>query len=281
MRDPDMSAMSGKRNNIASAAVLMSASLLIALFLFIGAAVAVETDHYETYKSVPLASKDRFNLVPSYFIFGPPYAKFQIGWIYRFSSAVPLYLGYGQLVIWNLKGYQSPMIDINCMPQFYYKFTLDYGIVRSVDLGIWDHNSNLRGGELAHRGWDRSYIKVNTFASFWRFGLATSFKFFTLYRLDRYNRGIDDYLGIWEMNGSLAFYYDLGIFETIELSFRIFAGGKYSCLLTRGGQEIGLTFKFKGNPAHIYLQFYQGYCEYLLDFNRRQLAIRYGALFYL
>ncbi len=267
---------------IARFTAVAAASAVLGLTLLLAAPLYAEDDAvYRAFTDAPKFSNDRFSLEPSYFIFGVPNTKFQLAFIYQFSSRADFYFGYSQLVVWDLNGYQAPLRDINCHPYLYYKFNLDYGIVRSVDLGVWEHNSNLKGGSPDHRGWDRSYIKINTYASFGNLGVMMNFKFFALYRLDRNNRGIDNYMGFWEISGLASYYADLYLFDQVDLSVKLYAGSRYGYLLHKGALELGVSFKISGNPAHVYFQYYNGYNEYLLEYRMHHVAIRYGFLVYL
>ena len=65
-----------------------------------------------------------------------------------------------------------------------------------------------------------------------------------------------------------------------ELYFRIFPGGSYAERWDRGAQEVGLSFRLGhfGLRPSLYFQYYNGYAESLLTYNRSESHFRAGII---
>jgi phospholipase A1/A2 len=219
-----------------------------------------------------------------YFITGQPNTKVQISLKYKLFSRADLFIAYTQLMFWNIKEESSPFKDVNYNPELFYRIhTRDSGILKSIDIGIYEHKSNGRSGADS-RAWSRSYVKFNTTSQFnkWTFNWDT--KVFALYKfsLDKTNMDIGEYMGFWETKVSLVNFFNLTEFiDRATLYFAFFSGGKLSESISKGGQELGFKLRLGGgrfNPS-LFVQLYHGYNESLLEYNKEFWSYRLGLSF--
>lgn len=219
-----------------------------------------------------------------YAIVGEPNTKVQISLKYRLFGGFNLFLAYTQTMFWDLGKESSPFKDVNYNPEIFYRINLpDSGILKSIDIGLFEHESNGRSGDDS-RAWNRSYIKFNTVSHFskWTFNWDT--KVFALYRfgLDKENTDIGQYMGFWETRVTFINFFDLvDLIDRAQLYFAFFSGGEISQSISKGGQELGFKFRLgwgKFNPF-FFVQLYHGYNESLLDYNKEYFAYRFGLSF--
>ena len=219
-----------------------------------------------------------------YFLYGHPNTKVQISLKYKLIGDLGLFVAYTQTMFWDLGKESSPFKDVNYNPELFYTLKFeDAGILKSIDLGIYEHKSNGRSG-LDSRAWSRSYIKFNTVSQFYKWTFNWDTKIFALYDfgLDKTNYDIGKYMGFWETTISFVNFFDLKDFiDRAQLYFSFFSGGKLSQSISKGGQELGFKIRLgwgKFNPF-LFAQLYHGYNESLLDYNKEYFAYRFGLSF--
>jgi outer membrane phospholipase A len=69
--------------------------------------------------------------------------------------------------------------------------------------------------------------------------------------------------------------------DRAEVNFRFFPGGRWANDWSRGGLELGFVARFGGIqflPA-LYLQYYEGYAESLLFYNKKVNHVKIGFIF--
>jgi outer membrane phospholipase A len=187
-------------------------------------------------------------------------------------------------MFWDIGKDSSPFKDVNYNPELFYRLlTPDAGILKSVDIGIYEHKSNGLAGDSS-RAWSRSYIKFNTTSSFYKWTFNWDTKIFGLYNfsLDDTNRDIWDYMGFWETKIYFVNFFDLqDLIDRAQLYLSFFSGGKYSQHISKGGQELGFKFRLGWGKFYpfVFFQAYHGYNESLLDYNKEYWAYRLGLAF--
>lgn len=215
---------------------------------------------------------------PLYFITGKPSTKVKFGFKYQPLRNFPLYLGYQQLLIWDLFKDSAPIRDTNYNPDVFYRLSFKpYNVLNSIDFGLFEHSSNGKDGAQS-RSYDESYVRFNLGHRFPSFRLDSTFKAYATYILERNNEDLRDYLGYW----SLMFRihgFEQPLMKGVAFTARVFPGGRRSGIdFTKGAQEAGIEIKIPYLPleTRIYIQYYHGYVESLLNYNQSQSAFRAG-----
>ncbi len=219
-----------------------------------------------------------------YFIYGDPNAKVQISLKFKLFSKADLFLAYTQTMFWNLGKESSPFEDVNYNPELFYRINLtNSGILKSIDVGLFEHLSNGKAG-LDSRAFNRSYIKFNTVSHFYKWTFNWDTKVFAIYRfgLDKTNQDIGQYMGFWETKIYFVNFFDLNDFiDRAQMYFSFFSGGEISQSISKGGQELGFKIRLGGgkfNPF-LFVQLYHGYNESLLNYNKESFSYRFGLSF--
>jgi len=260
----------------------MKKCLFFAFFMVVFSGASFAEDDAAVYKEEFSDRVTKHNDL--YAILGTPNAKIQISLKYKLSSYINLYLGYTQLMFWELGQSSMPFSDINFNPDFFYRIKLsDTTFIKAIDLGILEHKSNGKAGTDS-RAWNSSYVKVYTIVKFyqWSFNWDTKLKWFYNTSIDAANADIKNYMGWWDTRISLINYFSPDKFiDRVVLYFAFFSGGAYSQCIAKGGQEVGFGLRLgagRFNPM-MFFQVYNGYNESLFRYNQRYTAYRVGISF--
>jgi phospholipase A1 len=213
---------------------------------------------------------------PIYFISGKPDTKIQFSFKVGLLRSLDLYLGYTQVMFWELDKESWPFYDVNYNPEMFYIWKLNEGILKSIHLGIYEHRSNGEDEDRS-RSWNRSYINFNTEFKAWNVDFASTAKVFHLYGVDAENRGVRNTLGFLELTLAARNIFKKALKEaTAEI--RLLPGGKFDLKDPQGHEEFNFRFKLpwhEFNPF-IFLQVYNGLNETMLDYDTRRTAYRIG-----
>lgn len=217
---------------------------------------------------------------PTYFIFGKDDLKLQFSGKYRLANSLDLYFGYTQKMFWSIYYTSQPFMDINYNPELFYRIVDEkHDVLKSVDVGVL-HSSNGKDG-IASRSINRVYIKSNLVTKIGRHNIIGDLMLYDIVTTESNNKDIKKYMGYWDF----TFYItDLIVHENtrLNLEFRIFAGDKI-LNTNKGGRSVGLVYELGSanfNPA-IYLQYYSGKSEGLLNYNKNSDQVRLGLLLFL
>lgn len=217
----------------------------------------------------------------NYFIFGPPIGqhitkkntniKFQISVAQRLTrSTLPwgtyLFLFFTQKVFWNVLQNSMPMTDLNFNPGIGLTKPL---FVKNRYIGklnlIVEHESNGKDG-LESRSWNRIALGANIIIDP---QLMVHGKVWIPIVDGQNNRDLLDYYGLYQCGTS---------FTTLNQRF-----GASLILTKRKGWKMNyntvfeLNYRlFKGENQYLFLQYYNGYGEGLLDYNQFHSQLRVG-----
>ncbi|WP_413560620.1 phospholipase A [Bdellovibrio sp. HCB209] len=216
---------------------------------------------------------------PIYFAYGDPTAKLQ------FSFRVPLFdqfglnFAYSQIIFWELQEESKPFLDATYNPEIFYRVKYDKPVIRSIDYGAWEHNSNGKAGDES-RSYDQSYIRANWAFESKSWVIQTSAKAKYIWSVDETNRDVNDYIGPWELEFKFIQLFD-SIFDQLEAVVNVNPGGKWGTEFDKGGYQLSFNFHLGGLkvvPA-FYLQYYHGYAETLVNYDQSVDEVRAGFMF--
>jgi len=217
---------------------------------------------------------------PFYFAYGHDTSKLQLSFRSPLVRTWPLYFGYTQLMFWALQADSKPFNDLTFNPELFYQLkTPSSGMLKSIDFGIFSHNSNGKAGP-ASRSYNNSYVRVNFEKELKHWIARFSVQVQDLYNFDPGNEDIQDHIGPLTLNLSFIQLFD-GWIDKSEFSLQAFPGGKFANHWDYGGYQASLSFRLGGVnivPA-FYLQYYKGFAETLLNYSQRVDVFRAGIIF--
>ncbi len=226
--------------------------------------------------------RDKFNFTyyePLYFIFGNPASRINFSFKYEFIRNVPFYLGYVQNVFWLLKDRSKPFQDANFNPRLFYRFDLNREDTESyIDLIPYEHKSNGQDS-IRSRSFDGSGAKISKRVEYENWSFKAYLKGLWRYRYDGTNKDIEEFVGPFEMGFSIL-QYSFDWLDRGELSYRLYTAGKYGEDFSRASHEVGFSFRIFGDvlTPSIYFQYFNGYSESLLHYDKREDNFRIGFL---
>lgn len=237
----------------------------------------------------PLSPVSAYN--PVYFIAGDYQSEVKVQMSFKYSIFHPwkvgLYAGYNQLMFWDLYKNSNPFRQIDFNPELFWRFDSKNNFLGDVDLvfvdyfqlGLFDHKSNGDAG-VDSRGFDRCYAQIQcSFGSFLNAGF--NFKYFYIFpgRATE-NPDIQDYIGSFETKFfiKLKGEEDNVDYEELYASFGA-GGGINGGDISKGWQEYGLKIRPVLSRVRPYIQYWTGYAESMLTYNKRSSALRIGLIF--
>ncbi len=253
--------------------------LLATMFLF--STNAYPEDKSFSKRLTSLSGSNNFDKMtiyePTYFIFGEDDLKIQISFKYRLLRSLPLYFGFTQKMFWNIYTTSQPFYDINYSPEFFYRF-LDkkqYEF-RTLDLGVM-HFSNGKD-DLSSRSLNKVFVRTSYLTQIQEQKLDVTLAVFQILNSQRENPDIRRYMGYWDVTTTFLEVIS-STNQSIDLEISLFAGSKVIDF-KKGAYQLGVIYNFSLsniNPA-LYLQYYEGYLENLLDYDRKHSQLRLGFL---
>jgi outer membrane phospholipase A len=226
---------------------------------------------------------------PIYILVGPevPNVKFQ------FSTKVPLlfpggpdepdpvfsnlYFGYTQMSLWDIQEPGAATIDTTYMPELFFATQtppVDVPGFAATGVGLqtgFQHESNGRS-RAASRNANYFYVQPTVFfgdrdALHGELAIKGRVFFATL----RGNPDLEDYYGHAELFGAVRFGDGLHVTAT----------GRLGDHPDRGAFQLDVTYPLRKLrlDAYLHLQYFNGYTESLLEYNKHHQAIRLGVSF--
>jgi outer membrane phospholipase A len=224
---------------------------------------------------------------PMYFIVGGKGdgAKFQVAFKYRFFNPRgpmarrwpwldDLYLAYTQTSIWDIYEESSPFRDTNYKPELiYHKQGLkeNWGWISRFDMqGGFRHESNGQDGS------DSRSINYIYAKPIFHFGDLEKFHLTVIPRAWFYVGDDSDNPDIEKFRGYVDLELNIGRPDGVELKsyYRMGTAGK-------GAVQLDLSYPlreilFRNLDFYLYGQFFHGYGESLLSYDRKDTAVRVG-----
>lgn len=199
-------------------------------------------------------------------------AKFQLSlkmllWDNIFKNNGGLYGAYTQLSLWQIYDKSSPFRETNYEPELFLKFDTNFnvfGLRNKLVLFGANHQSNGQDGAFS-RSWNRIFVEFIASRGNFSIGLKP------WYRIpeddeDDDNPDIEKYLGYGQLYG--AYRWKDNVFSLIFRNNLRADGNK-------GAVELGWSYGLTPN-LRIYLQYFNGYGESLIDYNNSNNRIGIG-----
>lgn len=187
-----------------------------------------------------------------------------------FGSNGDLFLGYTQYSLWQAYNeHSAPFRETNYEPELFLRFdnsTHAYGWTNTINRIGLVHQSNGRGGNLS-RSWNRIYVESVLQRGPWTVSLMPWYRLSEPDERDD-NPDIEKYIGY----GDFTLVYTTARGHELSLLLRTNPmEGRYS-------EQFDYAFPVFGRVRG-YLQYYHGYGESLIDYNRRVNRIGIGFSF--
>lgn len=217
---------------------------------------------------------------PFYFAYGHELSKLQVSFKTPLVRTWPLYFGYTQQMFWALNRDSKPFHDLTFNPELFYSYKSEKDwMLRAIDFGIFNHNSNGRDGG-ASRSFNKSYVRFNFEKELQHWVARFAVQVQDIYAFDPGNADIQGHIGPLALNLSFIQLFD-GWLDKSEVSLLAFPGGKFADHWDYGGYQLSWSFRFGG--LHIvpafYLQYYKGFAETLINYSQRVDVFRAGVIF--
>lgn len=225
---------------------------------------------------------------PTYFVAGPadPLVKFQFSFKYRiFNPASPLgkvpvigqlHFAYTQLSLWQLDKPSSPFFDTNYQPELFYSDEdvkwLTIPGVRPLGLQAgFGHDSNGQSGDTSRQ------VNLLFVRPILNFGDPDGFHFYVALKAYVYVGTVSENPDIARFRGYCDLRAVVGWRYGVELSALARWGSHYD----RGAVTVDLTYPlrdllYKNVDLYLDAQYFTGYGESLVEYNRRTDAFRIG-----
>ncbi|MBN2735653.1 MAG: phospholipase A [Spirochaetales bacterium] len=231
--------------------------------------------------SQDVVSKALMGHEPIYFLFALPndQVKLQLSFKYDllYSLKAGLYLGYTQLMFWDLYNFSSPFEEILFCPEVFWEFRSGYNFLNDIvftyvdflRFSFYSHRSNGQDNTNS-RGIETGYIQgqFGIGSESWRLGLGLKYHLWT-WRKEESNLDYLDYLG--PLEAKLFLYSKDNGEKQEELYIKAGLLGSQKTDLYVNFLEAGIMSRVLLSRFRPYLQFYYGYGESLLFYNHQSI----------
>lgn len=221
---------------------------------------------------------------PNYFLFGGPddQVKFKYSIQYNMIYDSKLwYIAFSQESWWKLYDKSEPFYENNYNPETFLMFNnndncfdADLGNIDFIRLGLYEHKSNGKDGDDS-RGQDKYYIESQiSYGDVYNIGARL--KVFGYYHLAKENKDLPHYQGYYE-----AEFFAQIKSKTVKYLDKEKVYVKFGSSLSRGWVEYGARVRLVTSKIqpYLYVQGYYGYNESMIDYNKKENAIRIGLEF--
>lgn len=187
-----------------------------------------------------------------------------------FGDNGDLFLAYTQYSLWQAYNpHSAPFRETNYEPELFLRFDNSYqryGWTNTFNRVGLIHQSNGRGGDLS-RSWNRLYVESTLQRGPWTISLMPWYRLPEPHEKDD-NPDIEKYIG----------YADMTVMYTTDQGHELSLLLRTNPVKGRYSQQFDYTFPLFGRVRG-YLQYYHGYGETLIDYNRRVNRIGLGFSF--
>jgi outer membrane phospholipase A len=199
-----------------------------------------------------------------------------------------LFIGYTQVMFWNLLGESAPFVETDYSPELFWSFTTKDNFLDDTDLGFFDHfklglkhdSTGVEGADS--RGFDRLYAEIGVGA-----GEGLRLELDAKYYLYLYQFmpswyvaetvDIQDYRSNFEFGLKLDFADETPFFLPQTIMVKGAPGGGYNSFDWLHGYVLAdVTFGSIFGGLRAYAQFFMGYGEGWVNYDSYSMAARIG-----
>lgn len=175
-----------------------------------------------------------------------------------------LNLAYTQLNYWQVYASSQYFREVNYEPEIFIEDDFHRNWLFRAGL---DHQSNGRGGEL-ERSWNRAVAGVQFAGEDWLVGVKAWAVIFPRQSSDLHNPDIAYYLGYENIHFSYRFHQAVATLEVQNIE----------SALRRGYFQVSVSYPVLKHVS-IYLQYFNGYGQSMIEYNHRTQAAGLGIAF--
>jgi outer membrane phospholipase A len=216
----------------------------------------------------------------NYAIVGGNDLKLQYSFKYRPVDEFDFFLAFTNYMLWDIYADSFPIIDNNFNPEAFYRFVDSDRWLVSADAG-YVHLSNGTSG-VQSRSVDRLFVRGHkTGKVVGRDFYATADAYLIIAEGEN-NPDYSDYLGFWDFTFWLKNVFKQKNEMGLDLQYQR-TSGENGSLFTQGNNMIGLQYRFPNLPRFnptFYVQWFNGYGEVILDYNKSHEELRGGISWY-
>jgi len=216
----------------------------------------------------------------NYVVLGGQDLKLQYSFKYRPVDDLNFFLAFTNYILWDVYEESIPVEDNNFNPEAFYRVIESQRHLVAADAG-YVHVSNGRAGTDS-RAIDRLFVrghKMGRVAGFNYYVLANAY--LTLAKGD-YNQNYGDYLGVWDTTLWIRNVFKQKAKTGFDIEYQR-TSGPHGNPFQRGNNLIGLQYSPPGLPRFnptFYVQWFNGYGEVILDYNKSHEELRGGVSWY-
>lgn len=216
----------------------------------------------------------------NYAIVGGHDLKLQYSFKYRPVDDVNFFLAFTNYMLWDIYADSIPIIDNNFNPEAFYRFLENDRWLVSADAG-YVHISNGSDGSSS-RSIDRLFVRGHKTGTLAGRDYYASANVYAILAKGEFNPDYSDYLGFWD----LTFWWR-NVFKQqegmgLDLQYQR-TSGQNGSLFTEGNNVVGLQYRIPSLPRFnptLYVQWFNGYGEVILDYNNSHEELRGGISWY-
>jgi outer membrane phospholipase A len=214
---------------------------------------------------------------PIYFIDGnhSDQVKYSISFKYKiwFPGDNGLNLAYLQIAKWNIYDRSNPFKEIDHSPMVFYESFPIYKWWDFYRIGFYQHLSNGLDGANS-RSIDTGFLETQvSYGKYLNFGIRE--KVICYYSVSNKNKDYKRYKGNFETEIFIQYKGSHGYIDHERFYIKGEKTHKY------GWIEIGVSVRILTPDIQpsLYIQYYRGYAEFMIDYNKKINALRAGLIF--
>jgi phospholipase A1 len=200
--------------------------------------------------------------------------SFKYGLLFPYESGI--FLSYTQLSKWDIYDRSSPFRENNYSPGIFWEKQKPFKHLDFIRVSPEMHLSNGLDGQDS-RSVDRCFIEsqISYKFNFIKIGFREKIQHFYQFSLSSHNKDYKRYVGNFESEAFIQIISKRNYLSHEKLYVKGEWTNKFYWF------ESGLSFRIitsKIRP-HIYIQYFRGYGEFLINYNKKTEALRIGFIF--